>query len=605
MATKRGDKRKNAPDASERAPKKPRQKTKRELEEENEKLRSENAGLIMIVQQQGQQLAQSTTKRFVFNTSSAAKNEEDVDSFHEKFLCKKEWRGSFVAYNYYIEVVKGARRMTCDPQEDAATGSGPSYITEAEWEPALEAINTEAHQLLVSFQKSTGYQDAENPQSDILAKLMESAFCLLAGDKPHYLRVTHQYGFNVSVKEEELKKSIRKSSTEEDDTAKLKKKTAKRKKKTAKLEFVPDVVVWMMSTKEGRNWLASFEFKPSSEKPDQRQVQAEMNAFNIITHRNRPCIAVDVSGSRNFEDWVFRASAIVPNPVPTMSTEHQADYVKSCFLEETKGAEGVLRLAAGLLRGKSFFNDRKLTVLGPTVAVVPPRKDNAIQEKRVVKAYDRSTSCQPNIDLVRTLVDPGALIWTSSDSKLQLVETLHFESDWTKVVPCSSFIAILGQLKALHDKDSVHGDVRLGNMLSCGKLIDLDYVLLQEYPSGLKQIPDGERHPSVKESIDDESIGDLRPDKKHDLYSMGAVMGLFRPSDSGHESVWLEASHILINTGDDAMAVALTKLGELDGAFVELTDENKKKIFNAGLTVGNPQVLLGTGGTPEAPKTSE
>jgi hypothetical protein len=595
------------------APKNAPKKTKRELEQELEQLKSKNAArekeleeeiASLRLQVQQQQLSQGITKGFVFSVSNAAKDKDLVKRFHNEFVCEEEWKGSFVAYKYYIEVVKGARRVTREPQEAAAAGSGTPYIPDDVWENAIEQIENEAEGLMSSLQRSTDKQfwEAEIPHSDILAKLMESALYILSCGRSHGLRVTHQYEINVSVSGAELEKSIRtsKSTTDAKGTAKG---TAKGSAKgsangaegTSKLQFVSDVAVWMEDERRGRNWLASFEFKPSNYKTRARRVQAEMNAVNIIMHRKQPCICVDVAGSQEFSNWVFNASALVPNPVRTMSTERHANYVKSCFLVEAKGADGILMLAAGLLRGKSFFNDEKLEVLGPTVAVVPPGNDSTLSVNRVVKAYDRTVCCEPNIDLVRTLIDPAAAIWTSRDSttneiKLQLVETLYFDSDWTNAVPCSSFIAILRCLKILHDAGGVHGDVRLGNMLSCGKLVDLDYARLERYPSGLRPIPDGKRHPKVQEGIDGQTISHLPPDKEHDLYSMGAVMELFKPSDSGHESVWLEASDILQKAGDDALRKAMAKLGELDGVFVELSLENRNKIFHTGngLTIGNP-----------------
>jgi hypothetical protein len=583
----------NAKARSTMAP--PKKKTKRELEEENEKLKHEIEALRLKVEQQEQQLAQGITKSYVFSTSSAAKDNGDVDEFHKKLLCKDEWKGSFVAYKYYIEVVKGARRMTREPQETVTGSSGMRYNSDDEWKHAIKEINKEAKVLMSSFQKSTDRQfwDAENPQSDILAKLMESALSILSRGKSHGLRVTHQYEINVPVTAAELETSIRKSAPGKNDTTKL--------------EFVPDVAVWMVDEHLRRNWLASFEFKPNNSKPDWRLAQAEMNAINIIMHRGRPCICVDVAGSRDFSKWSFRASALVPNPMRTQSTEYR--YVKSCFLGgDVAGAKGILMLAAGLLQGMPFFNDEKLKLLGPSVAVVPTGNDSALPVDRVVKAYDRSTCCKPNIDLVRMHVDQAAVIWTSRDShcKVQLVETRHFESDWTKEVPCTVFVAILGHLKNLHDAGKVHGDVRLGNMLSCGLLVDLDYIGLQTYPSGLKAISDGERHPSVQKGIDDRSVDTLPPDKEHDLFSMGAAMKMFKPSDSDYESVWLEATNILQVAGDNAMGLALAKLGELDSVLVKLTDESMEKIFSTGLTVGgNPHVLLATGGTPEAPKSPQ
>jgi hypothetical protein len=251
--------------APKNAPKKKKTKTERDLEQELEQLRSnnaagekeleeENASLRLQVQQQ--QLSQAITKGFVFSISNAAKDKKLVKRFYKEFVCEEEWKGSFVAYKYYIEVVKGARRMTREPQEAAAAGNGTPYIPDDVWKNAIEQIEKEAEGLMSSLQRSTDKQfwEAENPQSDILAKLMESALCILshgtsdgtsygASDSTtHGLRVTHQYEINVSVSGAELEKSIRKSESATDAKGSA--------KGTAKLQFVPDVAVWMEDDSE-------------------------------------------------------------------------------------------------------------------------------------------------------------------------------------------------------------------------------------------------------------------------------------------------------------------------------------------------------------------
>jgi hypothetical protein len=147
--------------------------------------------------------------------------------------------------------------------------------------------------------------------------------------------------------------------------------------------------------------------------------------------------------------------------------------------------------------------------------------------------------------LVREYVDPNAVLWKNDsldegdpNGLVHLLEMEYINSDWSNVVHVSSFTKIVQDLRSLHQKQLVHGDIRLANMLSTGRLLDFDYVRQSEYPPGLTTISDGSRHKEVVDNILKESVGHLLKMRAHDVYSMGAVMMMFEVT--GDESRQME-----------------------------------------------------------------
>jgi serine/threonine protein kinase len=132
-------------------------------------------------------------------------------------------------------------------------------------------------------------------------------------------------------------------------------------------------------------------------------------------------------------------------------------------------------------------------------------------------------------------LDKNALLWYSEeDDSLEIVEMAKQKSNWTENLNVGVFVSILGKLSALHAQDCVHGDIRLVNLLSTGHIVDFDFVGLDTYPEGLNRLSrDGKRHPQVDDAIDDGTIGQMKPEKEHDCYSMGSVLKLCSP-----ETVW-------------------------------------------------------------------
>jgi hypothetical protein len=512
---------------------------------------------------------------YVFGTSSAAYDKDVRKEFRTRFIHGDAMQGTFVSSQFYTEFVKGARRMKRDPDEKRSTTfPGLQCIPEdKKWDEAVKCITKYRQRLLKSYgERFSEYPDCENPQSDILAKLIERALRLLAGNQPHDIEVTHQYDVSINANPEEVKNSVGNCNGK------------------SKVYFFADVVVWVEDSQRGRIELAVFEFKPDDKNQDARRAQVDMNVANILAETNLPCIAVDVAGGRNFDAWTFCASAPVPNKTNGVT---DATYVKSFVLAsqnesgEAFGAEGIVRLAAGILRAKNFVKKPPLELLGPVVAV----QGDGNSPRQVIKAYHDSEFCRHNIGLIRTLVDKDALLWTSRDESLVLVETCYFESDWRKSAKVSAFVEILCRLKALHDNRQVHGDMRLANMLSSGVLIDLDYVGAEKYPGSYQNVADGRRHKDVQAAIENGTVGDLPIVQEHDLFSMGAVMKFFTPAGESDVVIWERACNELCGANGNSLTRALRLLRSLaHEVSVDLTPESRQSIFTSTAKV------FGTGG---------
>jgi hypothetical protein len=490
--------------------------------------------------------------------------------FRTDVLHNDAMQGTFVSTRFYTEFVKGSLRMKCDTGSKQLTASaGWPDIAEQEWSDAVFDIATHGQDLLSSYRTNFPYYcDCAALQSHILARLIERALCRLAGEASHDIHVTHHC--EVAVNADGLTVC------------------ASMGNERIKVPFYVNVAIWVEDSEKGRIDLAVCEFDADNKDPAGRQTRVDMNVATILTKSKLPCIAVDVAGNQDFNKWSFRASAPVVNHSYDVTN---ATYIKSFILASinnkggcVEGAEGIVRLAAGLLRARHFVKTPTSLLLGPVVAV-HSEDDNS--RCRVVKAYHDSPYGNHNIALVRQLVDEHATLWTSKDMSLHLVEMHYFPSDWTESIKAVAFTKILRHLQVLHDQGLVHGDVRLGNMLTRSVLIDLDYVGETKYPYGYRNVCDGRRHPEVRESIGDGNEDDLLIDVKHDLFSMGAVMEFFRPVALKHTELWQGACAALLEANESSLSCALSLVHELatGGAALSLTERDRIRIFGSLCTV--------------------
>jgi serine/threonine protein kinase len=212
-----------------------------------------------------------------------------------------------------------------------------------------------------------------------------------------------------------------------------------------------------------------------------------------------------------------------------------------------KGSEGLCGLAAGLVAAYNHFPTQKNDfgrLLGPVVGQY---------ENIVIKAYDDAKRRKANVDLVRKYVDRTAILFKSPSSingrNLELLQMKYYEGSWKTTSSTAVFLEILKQLKLLHDDNTVHGDIRLANMLPTGCLIDFDYAGEEgptKYPRGFQLIhTDGKRHEEVVAMFDpndDDAIACLNIGKHHDCFSMAFVMRLFEPDGTSNKACWTDVA---------------------------------------------------------------
>jgi tRNA A-37 threonylcarbamoyl transferase component Bud32 len=88
--------------------------------------------------------------------------------------------------------------------------------------------------------------------------------------------------------------------------------------------------------------------------------------------------------------------------------------------------------------------------------------------------------------VVTSLLGNKAKLFHSKDQKLSILKMVSFPSDWKQDVTSQVFELIVQKLLELHDKHCVHGDIHLSNLLSCGDIIDFNFVgASHNYPDTL------------------------------------------------------------------------------------------------------------------------
>jgi hypothetical protein len=255
-----------------------------------------------------------------------------------------------------------------------------------------------------------------------------------------------------------------------------------------------------------------------------------MYASNIAILHQKPCVIVDIAGGKDVDQWEISANGFV-----------EVEFSNASYLYETTplfsgiGAEAIVLVAHGLLQAQKSFPKRLNdygTRLGPVVGLI---------DGTVYKAYDDAKFRRPNFDVVRSLLDDKAELFHSKDRKLSILKMTCFMSDWKQDVTSKAFKLIIKKLLELHDKHGVHGDIRLANLLSCGNIIDFDFVGASHYPDTLQSLSqDGRRHPDVEEwiKIREQDQSKLAPHESHDWYSLGQVMRLFVATDKMNKEKW-------------------------------------------------------------------
>jgi hypothetical protein len=288
-----------------------------------------------------------------------------------------------------------------------------------------------------------------------------------------------------------------------------------------------------------------------------------------------PCISVDIVGGMNWNEWKITATAIVPNNqiVDKLNTR----WCKSLLFTD-QGANGLCQLAAGLVSAYDNYPKKK-NDFGCLLGPVAGKNDNT-----VVKAYVNKEYQKPHLNLVQEYIDGNAKLYSTTNKKIQLLEVVHVDNDWSKDIIISMFTSILTKLSLLHKNGWVHGDVRLANMLSAGILIDFDLVGKHDvatYPRGYQSIRhDGKRHEEIETAIntenDEDAVELVKLKKSHDCYSMAYVMRLFKVYDPSIQQCWESAADFV---EDENIQEAIDVLNEQKGQIVQRTENGVHTLF--------------------------
>jgi len=278
-----------------------------------------------------------------------------------------------------------------------------------------------------------------------------------------------------------------------------------------------DICAWFIHPDEtlGACVLAACEYKPSDIDAKEREAQADMYGSNILILHKKQCIVIDIAGANDLDNWKVSAHGLVEAEFSTESHSWEKTPLYSGY-----GAEAIVLVCNGLLAAKASFPTKLESYgcrLGPVVGCI---------DDFVYKAYDNVSFRQHNIEVVQELL-------SSKDGNLHIVKMTKIRSDWkSEDLTSKVFKSIIRLLERLHTSYGPHGDIRLANLLSCGKIIDFDFVKAARYPASLRILDqDGKRHPDVESMIGDISSNNarlLKPKREHDWHSLAEVMRLLQ-----------------------------------------------------------------------------
>jgi hypothetical protein len=311
----------------------------------------------------------------------------------------------------------------------------------------------------------------------------------------------------------------------------------------------------------------TVEVQPTDLPVEGYESKAAEDATYYMGISQRSIVVVQINGATMSEMRV-RAFGIVPYK---LNQDPDEPPYRKTLLFEGQGVDGFKMLVSGLTGYLPRFKAERsskwsVQMLSNFVAL-----HAEVEPFCVVKAYDyrllvlddyfdQGDRRLPNIELVRTFIDPDAVLIEPQEN-LCVVTTKFWgrsmvgdATHWYSPVPASNLGLVLQALQKLHNLSNecgyVHGDVRLLNViLHEGKLIDFDISKPEGemYHSTLNVLPsDGKRHPSVQRAICNGTIAKTKMSKEHDLFSMLYVVQLFEPveteSTGGGFRAWWESN---------------------------------------------------------------
>eukprot|EP00980_Cylindrotheca_fusiformis_P009405 scaffold2056_cov65-Cylindrotheca_fusiformis.AAC.2 len=413
----------------------------------------------------------------VISAARVAKDETARGLFREQQVADGFCKGGFVAHKFYLDFVLAARevrdRETLEQDQDAQEEEIRKKVISEVEYLGSLLSNRMEHSMLTE-----DFCDEEGPQSAMAAEMFRlaiDAFQNYGSESRNesFLRVTHR---------QHLVSSFQLSDEEFDVIQCTKEGDEKQTNEIIKADDRVDICVWFCHPNLGPCVVAACEYKPNSSNSTERVAQVDIYGSNILVFHKKPCIVIDIAGGTDLKEWQVSVSGLIK----ASFTAGKPSFEKTP-LYEGKGAEAIAMVARGLVAAHKSF---------------PNRCDDFGQRLGPVVGMKK------------------------------------FVSDWkTQVVKASVFGTIIKSLKTLHIQSGPHGDIRLSNLLTNGRIIDFDFVRAEHYPDTLQSLKDdGKRHPEVEDMITNGSV--LAPKEYHDWFSLGQVMKLFVPTDENNKQDW-------------------------------------------------------------------
>lgn len=102
-----------------------------------------------------------------------------------------------------------------------------------------------------------------------------------------------------------------------------------------------------------------MEYKANNADTDTRIAQGDMYTTNILLAHRVPCMLVDITGCKNWNEWEITDTAIVPNDSIIMDETVPVPRWCKSQLYTGQGADRICGLAAGLVSAYEYYPTEK------------------------------------------------------------------------------------------------------------------------------------------------------------------------------------------------------------------------------------------------------
>ena len=558
-----------------------------EKEEIKRKLEGARAEIESLKASHSSEPSPQNTHGYVLSVSKAAKDDKARTQFYSNTLRRDPVKGGFVGSAVYRKFVLASNDT--DKTKEAQEAKKDELVHAKALAQALKKTTGSLQQDTQSIFSLTK-QDDEMQQSYVLALILAKLNSNKFMDIGHQFHVIDRVPDGTLILVSEQQESALVTSSNKANQEWVSRLVNENEVK--QLDFNIDVFVSCRSNEGTIGPVAAIEYKPSDVKPEERVAQCDMYGCNLLTKTNRASIGIDIAGGLDVATWRIRAWGYF------RSHDRDSDPYEKSLLFEGTGWDGLIGTVCGLEAScEAVIEDPSAAELKTRIGPVVCRDGEF-----VYKVYDDPTYRSPNLEVIQFMLDPKAT--ASIAGKCTILQMKYFGNNWNKDISVEIFGILANKLKTLHVKFGPHGDIRLANLLSCGLIVDFDYVRKGTYPDNLNaDLPDGQRHQDVKEAIDQNEVSYLTIEKVHDWHSFSAVMDLFEPTDHIYNDRW-ESAKEEFKKGDDSnfFSTAMAHLAATDTK----NDKERETNFDGQTKYATRTVklkrgikIMGSGPTPE------